>query len=62
MVKENNEKEQKTKKWATLDPSLHFGSPNHELSFKLLFLVWTDWLSLQNDAMLAKSQFDLSWS
>jgi hypothetical protein len=30
-------KKQKTKKWATLDPRLHFGSLNHELSFKLFF-------------------------
>jgi hypothetical protein len=37
-VKENNEKEQKKpKKWATLDLSSHFGSPNHELSLKLFF-------------------------
>jgi hypothetical protein len=33
----------KTKKSATLDPILHFGSPNHELSFKLSFLVQTNW-------------------
>jgi hypothetical protein len=45
-------KEKKIKKWTTLDPSLHFGSPNHELSFKaLFFLVWTNWVSFQNDAM-----------
>jgi len=24
----------------TLDPSLHFGSPNHELSLKLFFFFW----------------------
>jgi hypothetical protein len=30
---------QKTKKWKTLNLSLHFGSPNHELSFKLFFWV-----------------------
>jgi hypothetical protein len=29
--------EQKTKKSATLDSILNFGSPNHELSFKLFF-------------------------
>jgi hypothetical protein len=28
-VKENNGKKQKRKKWATLDPTLHFGFPNH---------------------------------
>jgi hypothetical protein len=39
-VKENNEKKRKTKKWATLDPSLHFGSPNHEISFKLFLKIW----------------------
>jgi hypothetical protein len=44
-------KELKTKKWATLNPNLHFGSPNHELSLKLFFLVWTNWFSFQNDAM-----------
>jgi hypothetical protein len=43
-------KSKKTKNW-TLDPSLHFGSPNHELCFKLFFLVQTNWFSLQNDAM-----------
>jgi len=32
-VKENNEKEKKTKKWATLDPSANFGPPNHEAVF-----------------------------
>jgi hypothetical protein len=31
--------------------SLHFGSPNHELSIKLSFFVQTNWFSLQNDAM-----------
>jgi len=44
-------KDKKKKKWATLDPSLHFGSPNHELSFKLFILVQTNWFSLQNDAI-----------
>jgi hypothetical protein len=38
------------KKWATLNPSLHFHSPNYELFFKL-FLVQTNWFSLQNDAI-----------
>jgi hypothetical protein len=47
-MKKNN----KTKKWATLDHSFHFGSPNYELSIKLFFfVVWTNWFSLQNDAM-----------
>ncbi len=33
------QREQKiNKKWATLDPSLHFGYLNHELSLKLFFL------------------------
>jgi hypothetical protein len=50
-VKENNEKKGEKKERATLDPSLHFGSPNDELSFKLFLLVWTNWLSVQNDAM-----------
>jgi hypothetical protein len=27
----------------TLDLSLHFGSLNHEFSFKLFFFVWTNW-------------------
>jgi hypothetical protein len=44
--KKNNEKKQKNKKM-----SLHFGSPNHELSFKLFFLVQTNWFSFQKDAM-----------
>jgi hypothetical protein len=36
--KNNNEKKQKrTKKWRTLNPSLHFGSPNPKLSFKPSF-------------------------
>jgi hypothetical protein len=35
----------------TLDPSLHLGFPNHELSFELHFLVQTNWISLQNGAM-----------
>jgi hypothetical protein len=35
----------------TLDPSLHFGSLNHELSFELYFFVHTNWISLQNGAM-----------
>jgi hypothetical protein len=30
---------------------LHFGSPNHELSFKLFFKIQTNWFSFQNDAM-----------
>jgi hypothetical protein len=38
------------KKWTILDPSLHFGSPNHELSFKL-FLSLNQLVSLQNYAM-----------
>jgi len=29
----------------------HFGSPNHELSFKLFFFCSNNWLSLQIDAM-----------
>ncbi len=32
----------------SLDPSLHLGSPNPELSFELFFWVWTDWFSSQN--------------
>jgi hypothetical protein len=45
-----------------LTPSLDFSSPNYELSFKL-FLFGLDQLAfLQNDAMQAKSQFDLSSS
>jgi len=35
-MKKNN----KTKKWATLDHSFHFGSPNYELSIKLFFLLF----------------------
>ncbi len=31
------------KKWATFHLSLHFGSPNNVLSFKLFFLVQTNW-------------------
>jgi len=34
-----------------MDPSLHFGSPNYDLSIKLSLLVQTNWISLQNDAM-----------
>ncbi len=41
-----------------LDPNLHFGSPNHELSFELSFELffswseaWTNWFSLQNGAV-----------
>jgi hypothetical protein len=44
-------KKKKTKKWTTMDLNLHFGSPNHELSLKLFFLIHTNWFSLQNDAM-----------
>jgi hypothetical protein len=56
-------KKKKTKKLATWNPSLHFGSPNHVLSFELFFsLFQTNWFSLQNDAMQAKSKFDLSLS
>jgi hypothetical protein len=41
---------EKAKKRITLDPNLHVGSPNPELSIKLFF--WeTDCVSLQNDAM-----------
>jgi hypothetical protein len=36
-IKKNNEKEKKPKKMTNLDPSLHFGSPNHELPFKFFF-------------------------
>jgi hypothetical protein len=32
----------------TLDPSLHFGSLNHECLF---FWFWTNWFSLWNDPM-----------
>jgi hypothetical protein len=35
----------------TLESSLHFGFPNHELPFKLSFLVQTNWVSFQNGAM-----------
>ncbi len=38
-IKDNNEKEQKTKKWTTLDCILHIGSPNHELFFKFFFCL-----------------------
>ncbi len=48
---ENSEKQWKTTEAPTLDPSLHLGSPNNELSFKLHFLVQTNWISLQNGAM-----------
>ncbi len=37
-----------------LDPNLHFGSWNHELSFELFFSwseAWTNWFSLQNGAV-----------
>jgi hypothetical protein len=44
-------KQQKNKKRTTLNPSIDFGSPNYKLSFKLFFLVWTNWFYLQNDAM-----------
>jgi len=37
--KKTMEKKQKTKNWVTLDPRLHFGSPNHELSLKLFFFL-----------------------
>jgi hypothetical protein len=42
---ERQRKKKTMKKWATLNLSLHFGSPNHELSLKLcfVFLVWTNW-------------------
>jgi hypothetical protein len=36
-------KRKKMKKWATFHLSLHFGSPNNVLSFKLFFLVQTNW-------------------
>jgi hypothetical protein len=36
-LKKNSEENKKTKKWATLDHNLHFGSTNHELSFKMFF-------------------------
>jgi hypothetical protein len=46
----NKKNEQKIKKMSNLGPYSNFGSPNHELSFKLFFgldrLVF-----LQNDAM-----------
>jgi len=59
---QKNSEKRKPKKWATLNPSLDFGFPNHELYFKLFYLVWTKWFSLQNDVVWAKSQFDLSLS
>jgi hypothetical protein len=34
-----------------LDTSLHLGSPNHELSFEILFFIQTNWFSLQYGAM-----------
>jgi hypothetical protein len=37
--KKNLEKQWKTMEETTLNPSLHLGSPNHELSFELHFLV-----------------------
>ncbi len=51
VYKKNSGKEQKMKKLTTLHLSLHFGSLNHELSFKLFLSVWTNWFSFQNDAM-----------
>jgi hypothetical protein len=33
----NNGEKLKTKNYTTLEPSLHFSSTNHELSFKLFF-------------------------
>jgi hypothetical protein len=44
-------KQNKTKKWATLDHSLHFVSSNHELSFKLFLKNLDQLVSLQNDVM-----------
>jgi hypothetical protein len=41
----------KTMEKTTLDPNLHLGSPNHELSFELHFLVRTNWIPFQNGAM-----------
>jgi hypothetical protein len=46
-----NRKKQKMKKWATLNPNLHFDSSNRGLYFKLLFWVWINWFSFQIDAM-----------
>jgi hypothetical protein len=43
-IMENNER-------TTLDPNLHLGSPNHEISFELHFLVQANWISFQNGAM-----------
>ncbi len=40
--KKNNGKKLKTKNYTTLEPSLHFSSTNHELSFKLQ----TNWFFL----------------
>jgi hypothetical protein len=38
-LKKTVEKSKKLRN-TTLDPSLHFRSPNHERSFKLIFLVF----------------------
>ncbi len=55
IINNNNERQRKPRKETTLNPSLHLGSPKLRTLFFsfVFFLVYTNWISLQNDVWLS---------